>query len=114
MAVRGKQNACLRQRKRVVSLLQDVMVALCRASREEILRQKLGLAVYYLLRNLIEFGMISSEDRSKTDKALSSGLEILSSYTTVRFATMDEGAFMAVRECLTTSNQQSIPPVLLG
>lgn len=94
----GSQNEWLRHRKRVVSLLQNVMVKPFVACGDP--ASKFGLAVYYLLRNLIELRMISIEEGSKADTALSSSLEVLAACTTKQFAIMDEGAFIAARDRL--------------
>lgn len=82
----------------MVTLLQDVMVKPFVARGDP--ASKFGLSVYYLLRNLIETGVMTLDEGSKADMALEASLDVLSSYTTAQFATMDRAAFSAAQDML--------------
>lgn len=94
----GSERDRIRQRKRVVTLLQTVMVKPFVERRDP--ASKFGLAVYYLLRNLVEIGMITLDDGSKADQAFEQSLHMLSAYTSDSFAPMDEAAFRAAQDML--------------
>lgn len=82
-----------KKQRRVMTLVQDVLVKPFADSGEP--ASKFGLSVYYLLRNLLELGMIDVARGSLAEEAIEAGLDALSAYTTSEFAAMDRSAFEA-------------------
>lgn len=96
--IHGSQKERMKQRKRTVTLVQDVMVKPFVENGEP--ASKFGLSVYYLLRNLIELGMLKIDEHSRADEAMQMGLTVLSNYTTKEHSGMDQYAFNAAQGML--------------
>lgn len=94
----GTDKERFKQRRRGALLVKEVMVKPFMDAEERV--SKFGLAVYYMLRNLMEQGLFEIEEGSKAEKAMEAVLNGLAEYTTLEFAKMDKSAFKAGRKML--------------
>lgn len=84
--------------RRVVKVVTDVMIKPFQEQEEKV--AKYGLAVYYLLRNLIDQGRFGVEEGSEVEDAMEAILGGLSEYTTKEHEKLDKSAFKAGRRML--------------
>lgn len=85
-------------RVRAVKVVRNVMAKPFMDNEEYV--SKFGLAVYYMLRNLMEQGLFVIKEGSNADKAMSAVLAALSDWTTLEWSKLDKSAFKAGRRML--------------
>lgn len=94
----GTEKDRYKQRRRGAMLVRNVMVKPFMEAEEKV--SKFGLAVYYMLRNLMEQGLFVIEEGSSAERAMEAVLNGLAEYTTLEYARMDKSAFKAGRKML--------------
>lgn len=94
----GTEKDRYKQRRRGAMLVRNVMVKPFMDAEEKV--SKFGLAVYYMLRNLMEQGLFVIEEGSSAERAMEAVLNGLAEYTTLEYARMDKSAFKAGRRML--------------